>query len=80
QQPIVFPDTSNATLAPLEVLFDNQQFIHNYNGQGPTTINQSLYNVTAGVHTITIKSSSSGTSTGVAVALDEVQVCPVQCP
>jgi hypothetical protein len=81
QQPFVFPDTSNATLAPLEVLFDNQALLtHNYNGQGPATINQSLYNVTAGVHTITIKSSSSSTSTGVAVALDEVQVCPVQCP
>jgi hypothetical protein len=39
-----------------------------------------LNNVTSGVHTITIKSSSLGTSTGVAVALDEVQVCPVQCP
>jgi len=80
QQPFIFPDTSSATLAPLEILFDNQTLlIHNYNGQGPLTINQPLYNITGGVHTITIKSSSQGTATGVAVALDEVQVCPVQC-
>jgi len=80
QQPFIFPDTSSATLAPLEILFDNQTLlIHNYNGQGPLTINQPLYNITGGVHTITTKSSSQGTATGVAVALDEVQVCPVQC-
>jgi len=81
QQPFIFPSTSSTTLAPLEIFFDNQTpLIHNYNGQGPATINQPLYNVTAGVHTIKIKSSSLDTSSGVAVALDEVQVCPFQCP
>ncbi|OLD04681.1 MAG: hypothetical protein AUJ07_03370 [Crenarchaeota archaeon 13_1_40CM_3_53_5] len=81
QQPFIFPDTSRATLAPLGILFDNQTLlVHNYNNQGAMTISQSLNNTTAGVHTITIRSSSRGTATAVAVALDEVQVCPIQCP
>lgn len=80
QQPFVFPDATNATLAPLNVLFDNQVIIsHIYNGLGATTIKTSLRPVSSGVHTITITSGAAGTNTAVAVALGDIRVCPVSC-
>src|SRR5437773_1117309 len=80
QQAFRFPDGSNATLAPLEILFDNQpRLTHFYGGQGPLTIPVTLQNVTSGIHTITIISASNGPTMAVVISLDELQVCPLQC-
>jgi len=81
QSPFVFPDASNATLAPLQVSFDNKPLL-NYtytSTNGPLTITSPLSNVSSGVHTITIMSRSNSSAVAVAVALDIIQVCPGQC-
>jgi len=81
QPAYTFPDTSSAVLAPLGIFFDNRLVLsHTYGGiQGPLDINIPLGNVASGLHTIRVRSSSTSSGTGVAVAIDEIQVCPVQC-
>ena len=77
-QPFIFPDSSTVALSPLEVYFDDALILfRNYAGQGPSFINGTMVGVNSGVHHIRIKSWSLGL--GVAVALDEIQVCPSFC-
>lgn len=77
-QPLIFPDSSTVALSPLEIYFDNKlELYHNYGGQGPITINGTLTGVSSGVHDIRIKSWTPGL--GVAIALDEIQLCPIAC-
>lgn len=81
QSPFVFPDSSNATLAPLQISFDNKALM-NYtytSTNGPLTIASPLSNVASGVHTITVSARSTSSAVAVAVALDTIQVCPGQC-
>ncbi len=77
-QPYIFPDTSTVYLAPIEIYFDGTLIrSHSYSGLGPSIVSSTIFNVASGVHKITVKSGSPGL--GVAVALDEIQVCPFRC-
>ena len=80
-QPFTFPDASTAPLAPVQITFDNQVILsYNYTGlQGPLTLNAPLTNVSSGLHTFRISSTSSSAAMAVAVDLDTIQVCPNQC-
>ena len=76
--PYIFPDSSSATLAPLNVYLDNKLVVTQpYTGQGPSLINETLPNVRAGLHYITISSMQPSMPT--AVALDYLAICPIQC-
>jgi hypothetical protein len=70
----LFPDSSNVSLAPLEIYFDGNLLQHSYGGQGPSFIYMPLSNVNAGIHRVTIRSGSPGQ--GVAAAIDYLQVVP----
>lgn len=80
-QPFTFPDASTVSLAPLEIMFDNQLLLnYNYTGQqGPLTLTMPLTNVSSGLHTISISSTSTSPTMAVAVDLDTIQVCPNLC-
>ena len=81
QPAYTFPDTSSIVLAPLGIFFDNRLILsRTYGGsQGPLVISIPLGNVASGLHAITVRSESTSLGTGVAIALDEIQVCPTQC-
>ncbi len=77
-QSYVFPDTTSATLAPLEVYFDGKLIgQHSYSGLGPLFLSFQLVNVTSGIHRITVESGSGGSA--IAVGLDYLKLCPAPC-
>lgn len=79
-QPYTFPDSSTVMLAPLDIYFDGQLVLsYGYAGSGqPIIVRGNLSDISSGVHQVRIRSESFGL--GVAVALDEVKLCPMQCP